>query len=186
MSQCWYYRDYWILKNELSGGLVAHSITTRTWASVYHYSVAGQQDHLKQIWRLETWFFFSISSSYFFIYGCLIISPSHHNLCMCPISWFYLHQLPAQMGSLLGSSLALQYLDCVQDESALLRLNFWLGHALHEGKGCARGGGGGGGGALSNCCDIFYQEESAKVKALSWTQIHSLVGRSKGFFRRKV
>lgn len=43
-------------------------------------------------------------------------------------------QLPAQMGSLLGSSLALQYLDCVQDESALLRLNFWLGYALHEGK----------------------------------------------------
>ncbi|TNN72720.1 Centromere protein I [Liparis tanakae] len=41
-------------------------------------------------------------------------------------------ELPAQMGSLLGSSLALQYLDCVQDESALLRLNFWLGHALHE------------------------------------------------------
>nr|XP_046261463.1 centromere protein I [Scatophagus argus] len=41
-------------------------------------------------------------------------------------------ELPAQMGSLLGSSLALQYLDCVQDESALLRLNFWLGYALHE------------------------------------------------------
>lgn len=38
------------------------------------------------------------------------------------------------MGSLLGSSVALQYLDCVQDESALLRLNFWLGYALHEGK----------------------------------------------------
>ncbi|XP_074505544.1 centromere protein I [Sebastes fasciatus] len=41
-------------------------------------------------------------------------------------------ELPAQMGSLLGSSLALQYLDYVQDESALLRLNFWLGFALHE------------------------------------------------------
>ncbi|KAK2904326.1 centromere protein I isoform X2 [Channa argus] len=41
-------------------------------------------------------------------------------------------ELPSQMGSLLGSSLALQYLDCVQDESALLRLNFWLGYALHE------------------------------------------------------
>uniref|UniRef100_A0A665U8H7 Centromere protein I n=1 Tax=Echeneis naucrates TaxID=173247 RepID=A0A665U8H7_ECHNA len=41
-------------------------------------------------------------------------------------------ELPAQMGSLLGSSLALQYLDCVQDESALLRLNFWLGYALNE------------------------------------------------------
>lgn len=41
-------------------------------------------------------------------------------------------ELPAQMGSLLGSSLVLQYLDCVQDESALLRLNFWLGYALHE------------------------------------------------------
>ncbi|KAG8003916.1 Centromere protein I, partial [Nibea albiflora] len=41
-------------------------------------------------------------------------------------------ELPAQMGSLLGSSLPLQYLDFVQDESALLRLNFWLGYALHE------------------------------------------------------
>ncbi|XP_076851250.1 centromere protein I [Brachyhypopomus gauderio] len=41
-------------------------------------------------------------------------------------------ELPAQMGSLLGSSLALHYLDCVQDESAFLRLNFWLGHALQE------------------------------------------------------
>lgn len=46
----------------------------------------------------------------------------------------FFHQLPAQMGSLLGSSLALQYLDCVQDGSALLRLNFWLGYAFHEGK----------------------------------------------------
>ncbi|KAK7922501.1 hypothetical protein WMY93_009403 [Mugilogobius chulae] len=42
-------------------------------------------------------------------------------------------ELPAQMGSLLGSSLALHYLDCLQDESALLRMNFWLGYALHEG-----------------------------------------------------
>ncbi|KAM9377268.1 centromere protein I [Pholidichthys leucotaenia] len=41
-------------------------------------------------------------------------------------------ELPAQMGSLLGPSLALQYLDCVQDESALLRLNFWLGYMFHE------------------------------------------------------
>lgn len=43
-------------------------------------------------------------------------------------------QLPAQMGSLLGSALSLHYLDCVQDESAFLRLNFWLGHSLQEGK----------------------------------------------------
>ncbi|KAK5864611.1 hypothetical protein PBY51_015841 [Eleginops maclovinus] len=41
-------------------------------------------------------------------------------------------ELPAQMGSLLGSSLGLHYLDCVQDESALLRLNFWLGYTLQE------------------------------------------------------
>uniref|UniRef100_A0A8C1G3Q2 Centromere protein I n=1 Tax=Cyprinus carpio TaxID=7962 RepID=A0A8C1G3Q2_CYPCA len=41
-------------------------------------------------------------------------------------------ELPAQMGSLLGSALALHYLDCVQDESAFLRLNFWLGHSLQE------------------------------------------------------
>lgn len=51
-------------------------------------------------------------------------------------------ELPAQMGSLLGSSLALQYLNCVQDESAVLRLNFWLGYALHEEFiFCADGGG---------------------------------------------
>ncbi|KAM7417396.1 hypothetical protein PAMA_017178 [Pampus argenteus] len=49
-------------------------------------------------------------------------------------------ELPAQMGSLLGSSLALQYLDCVQDESALLRLNFWLGYALYEEFFCIDGG----------------------------------------------
>lgn len=41
-------------------------------------------------------------------------------------------ELPAQMGSMLGSTLALHYLDCVQDESAFLRLNFWLGHSLQE------------------------------------------------------
>lgn len=41
-------------------------------------------------------------------------------------------ELPAQMGSLLSSSLGLHYLNCVQDESALLRLNFWLGCALQE------------------------------------------------------
>ncbi|KAI1898123.1 hypothetical protein AGOR_G00069110 [Albula goreensis] len=41
-------------------------------------------------------------------------------------------ELPAQMGSMLGSSLALHYLDCVRDDSAFLRLNFWLGHTLHE------------------------------------------------------
>ncbi|KAK1804497.1 hypothetical protein P4O66_020499 [Electrophorus voltai] len=41
-------------------------------------------------------------------------------------------ELPAQMGSLLGCSLALHYLDCVQDESAFLRLNFWLGYSLQE------------------------------------------------------
>ncbi|KAJ8281711.1 hypothetical protein COCON_G00042300 [Conger conger] len=41
-------------------------------------------------------------------------------------------ELPAQMGSMLGSSLALHYMDCLRDNSAFLRLNFWLGHALHE------------------------------------------------------
>ncbi|XP_063045563.1 centromere protein I [Engraulis encrasicolus] len=41
-------------------------------------------------------------------------------------------ELPAQMGSLLSSRLALHYLDCVQDESAFLRLNYWLGNALQE------------------------------------------------------
>uniref|UniRef100_A0A8C8EMS9 Centromere protein I n=1 Tax=Oncorhynchus tshawytscha TaxID=74940 RepID=A0A8C8EMS9_ONCTS len=38
-------------------------------------------------------------------------------------------ELPSQMGSLLGSSLALCYLDYVQDDSVFLRLNFWLGHS---------------------------------------------------------
>ncbi|XP_061643984.1 centromere protein I [Phyllopteryx taeniolatus] len=41
-------------------------------------------------------------------------------------------ELPAQMGSLLSTSVALHYLDCVQEESALLRLNYWLGYALRE------------------------------------------------------
>ncbi|XP_008324667.1 centromere protein I [Cynoglossus semilaevis] len=41
-------------------------------------------------------------------------------------------ELPAQMGSLLTSGVALHYLYCVQSESALLRLNFWLGFALQE------------------------------------------------------
>lgn len=60
------------------------------------------------------------------------------------------------MGSLLGSSLALHYLDCVQDESALLRLNFWLGYAVHEGKGGEK--------QLPNGSDIFYQEDSSKAQ----------------------
>lgn len=55
-------------------------------------------------------------------------------IILCEPRAFLLFQLPAQMGSLLGSSLALHYLDCVQDESAFLRLNFWLGHSLQEGK----------------------------------------------------
>ncbi|XP_061691717.1 centromere protein I [Syngnathoides biaculeatus] len=41
-------------------------------------------------------------------------------------------ELPAQMGSLLSTSVALHYLECVQEESALLRLNYWLGCALQE------------------------------------------------------
>lgn len=98
------------------------------------------------------------------IYEYLIISASQSYFLSC-VSFFsppsfYLHQLPAQMGSLLGSSLPLQYLDFVQDESALLRLNFWLGYALHEGKG------GGGEKQLSNCCNIFCQEDSSKAKNL--------------------
>ncbi|XP_023675681.1 centromere protein I [Paramormyrops kingsleyae] len=45
-----------------------------------------------------------------------------------------LHQieLPAQMGSMLGSSLALHFLDCMRDSCAFLRLNYWLGSTLHE------------------------------------------------------
>lgn len=104
---------------------------TRTRASVY------SQD------RFETEFFFHAILDLIVFYRfcasllqCTCDYFLHHSfLNVFPVSYFYLHQLPAQMGSLLGSSLALQYLDFVQDESALLRLNFWLGYALYEGKG---------------------------------------------------
>lgn len=44
----------------------------------------------------------------------------------------YYIEFPAQMGSVLTSPLMLHYLSCVKEESALLRLNFWLGHVLDE------------------------------------------------------
>lgn len=72
---------------------------------------------------------------FFFLYICMSVCVDGRGIIKAlSVFPFYLLQLPAQMGSLLGSSLALQYLDCVQDESALLRLNFWLGYVLHEGK----------------------------------------------------
>lgn len=61
--------------------------------------------------------------------GCML-----HSILLLNAEVITCFQLPAQMGSLLGSALALHYLDCVQDESAFLRLNFWLGHSLQEGK----------------------------------------------------
>lgn len=83
------------------------------------------------------------------------------------------------MGSLLGSSLALQYLDCVQDESAVLRLNFWLGYALHEGEKSAWK-------MAPHHCNIFCQKDASEAKTLSWTLTYYLVGISKGFFQRVV
>ncbi|KAK0148916.1 Centromere protein I [Merluccius polli] len=65
-------------------------------------------------------------------YNKAVVPLAHINSFVKLLENLHLIELPAQMGSLLGSSLALQYLDCVQDESAFLRLNFWLGHALHE------------------------------------------------------
>lgn len=100
--------------------------------------------------------------------------------------WLFLRQLPAQMGSLLGSSLALQYLDCVQDESALLRLNFWLGYALHEGKWDLIGRE-----ATKPLWHHHHHRQAGEVTpklklTLSWTPADYLVWLIKGnYFRRR-
>uniref|UniRef100_W5NDY1 Centromere protein I n=1 Tax=Lepisosteus oculatus TaxID=7918 RepID=W5NDY1_LEPOC len=44
----------------------------------------------------------------------------------------HLLELPAQMGSVLNSPLVLHYINCITDDSVFLRLDYWLGHALHE------------------------------------------------------
>lgn len=77
---------------------------------------------LQLFWQLLLWYTVSM------LCRCMLYSIFLRNFKV--ITCF---QLPAQMGSLLGSALALHYLDCVQDESASLRLNFWLGHSLQEG-----------------------------------------------------
>ncbi|XP_028635724.1 centromere protein I [Grammomys surdaster] len=41
-------------------------------------------------------------------------------------------ELPFQMSSVLNSSLLLHYINCVKDESILLRLSYWLSQALQE------------------------------------------------------
>ncbi|XP_010621705.1 centromere protein I isoform X2 [Fukomys damarensis] len=41
-------------------------------------------------------------------------------------------ELPSQMGSVLNSSLLLHYINCVRDESLLLRLYHWLSQILQE------------------------------------------------------
>ncbi|XP_023588148.1 centromere protein I [Trichechus manatus latirostris] len=41
-------------------------------------------------------------------------------------------ELPCQMGSVLNSSLLLHYINCVRDESVLLRLYHWLSQTLQE------------------------------------------------------
>ncbi|CAL8263244.1 unnamed protein product [Lota lota] len=65
-------------------------------------------------------------------YNKMVVPLAHIQSFVQLLENLHLIELPAQMGSLLGSGLALHYLDCVQDESAFLRLNFWLGHALNE------------------------------------------------------
>lgn len=41
-------------------------------------------------------------------------------------------ELPSQMGSVLNNSLLLHYINCVKDESILLRLYYWLSQAFQE------------------------------------------------------
>ncbi|CAO2623112.1 Centromere protein I [Lemmus lemmus] len=41
-------------------------------------------------------------------------------------------ELPSQMSSVLNNSLLLHYINCVKDESILLRLYYWLSQALQE------------------------------------------------------
>ncbi|KAB0337780.1 hypothetical protein FD755_025474, partial [Muntiacus reevesi] len=41
-------------------------------------------------------------------------------------------ELPSQMGAVLNSSLLLHYINCVRDESVLLRLYHWLSQTLQE------------------------------------------------------
>uniref|UniRef100_H0WPA7 Centromere protein I n=1 Tax=Otolemur garnettii TaxID=30611 RepID=H0WPA7_OTOGA len=41
-------------------------------------------------------------------------------------------ELPSQMGSVLNNSLLLHYINCVRDESVLLRLYYWLSQTLQE------------------------------------------------------
>uniref|UniRef100_A0A0G2K7E6 Centromere protein I n=1 Tax=Rattus norvegicus TaxID=10116 RepID=A0A0G2K7E6_RAT len=41
-------------------------------------------------------------------------------------------ELPSQMSSVLNSSLLLHYVNCVKDESILLRLSYWLSQTLQE------------------------------------------------------
>lgn len=41
-------------------------------------------------------------------------------------------ELPSQMSSVLNSSLLLHYINCVKDESILLRLSYWLSQTLQE------------------------------------------------------
>ncbi|XP_007669732.2 centromere protein I [Ornithorhynchus anatinus] len=41
-------------------------------------------------------------------------------------------ELPSQMGSVLKNSLLLHYLNCIKDESVLLRLHYWINNTLKE------------------------------------------------------
>ncbi|XP_058515178.1 centromere protein I isoform X2 [Ochotona princeps] len=41
-------------------------------------------------------------------------------------------ELPSQMGSVLNNSLLLHYINCIKDESVLLRLYYWLSQTLQE------------------------------------------------------
>ncbi|KAJ1199213.1 hypothetical protein NDU88_003051 [Pleurodeles waltl] len=41
-------------------------------------------------------------------------------------------EFPSQMGSVLRNPMLLHYINCVKDDSALLRLNYWMAQVLHD------------------------------------------------------
>lgn len=66
-----------------------------------------------------------------FLFNVLFIVGATSHILTVDCSIF---QLPSQMSSVLNNSLLLHYINCVKDESILLRLYYWLSQALQEGK----------------------------------------------------
>lgn len=50
------------------------------------------------------------------------------------LSFLFFLQFPSQMGSVLSNPLLLHYMNCVKDESIYLRLYYWMGQMLQEGR----------------------------------------------------